>query len=242
MICCNSVGVQLPPVMEMKAKSRHTQRVNQTSDVAGFFSTSNHFPPLYQQLSQQRQPPTILSWNLIASVTLLKRRRRPGPWAQVELFLKIQQIFSCCTAMVSTHNSCQNSDLPTGTLQQILEESNILWEQPLPNWWQRTRQQVVHKVVVCSSRKIPGQLNTGVPRPVHLSSCISKEIPLHSTIKVASVSAHSTKNLARVGKVEHFSDVSAVADEAPPLILCIKVHIAGLVQLIAKKQKWCRID
>ena len=61
MNCCNSVGVQLPPVMEWRSMSRHTKRVNQANDGDGFFLTEVHFHALTKQLSQQRQPPTILT-------------------------------------------------------------------------------------------------------------------------------------------------------------------------------------
>ena len=110
MICCNSLGVQVPPVMERKAKSRHTQRVNQTSDGAGFFLTEFHFPALANQLSQQRQPPTILSRNHVAFVTPFEGFWRVGPWTKLKLILNIAKIFISDTTTICTSNSWQDSN------------------------------------------------------------------------------------------------------------------------------------
>ena len=139
----------------------------------------------------------------------LKGSSRISSGVQVELSSNVGQISPSNWQYVLREDPGHDPQLPAHTWWHLLEEGYILAENLLPHRRQRTSQ-AIYKVVVTGSWKKPRELHTGVPRPVHLScwSChVTKQIPSHWTIEVASISLYSTQDLAGVGKSKHFSEI-----------------------------------
>ena len=104
----------------------------------------------------------------------------------------------------------------------------------MSNGGETTRKEIVNKVYMSASWKIPRQLHASIPTSEELSCLLPIKVPQHASVKVTAVDLNSIEDLLLISKAEGLPDGCAVVNEHSPLALAVVVHVSILMQLMPK--------